>query len=293
MLYAYPWLMATQTASHTVEPLGQVIARNGHLDQRRLPDIDCRSQIFSDDNLFEDKTSCYDRIDTGVRANYGLQYTFQASAGGSVRLLAGQSYHVSGDNIFRSDATVNPGTDSDGRLLYSPVNGLQRSMSDYVLGLYVSPYSGLRSVTQARFDEQTKDLRRLDTRVGFDYGPVYGNFSYAYTSASSALNLLQDQQELLATLGFRVTDRWGVGGQTRYSLTSNKPIQNVAQIRYADECYVMTANYIETHITDATRDVKPDRAILFRVELKYLGEFRYKTNVLDQVFADNSLTGIR
>ncbi len=293
MLYAYPWMMPTKTASHTVEPLGQVIARNGHLDQRRLPDIDCRSQIFSDENLFDDKTTCYDRIDTGVRANYGLQYTFQANAGGSIRVLAGQSYHVSGDNIFRSNSVVNPGTDSDGNLLYSPVNGLQRNLSDYVLGLYVSPYSGLRSVTQARFDEQTKDLRRLDTRVAFDYGPVYGNVSYAFTAASSALNLLQDQQEILATLGFRVTDRWGVSGQTRYSLTSNKPIQNVAQLRYADECYVMTANYIETHITDATRDVKPDRAILFRVELKYLGEFRYKTNVLDQAFADNSLTGIR
>lgn len=293
LLYAYPWLMATQGASHTIEPIGQVIGRNARLDQRRLPDVDCRSQVFTDENLFEDKTGCSDRIDTGVRANYGLQYTFQANAGGSVRVLAGQSYHVSGDNIFRSDPIVNPGTDSDGRLLYSPVSGLQRSSSDYVLGLYVSPFSGLRSVTQARFDEQTRDLRRLDTVVGFDYGPVYGTASYAFTSASSALNLLQDQQEILASLGFRVTDRWGVSGQTRYSLTSNKPIQNIAQLRYADECYVMTANYIETHITDATRDVRPDRAILFRVELKYLGEFRYKTNVLDQVFSDNSVSSLR
>lgn len=293
LLYSYPWLMATQGAAHTIEPIGQVIGRNARLDQRRLPDVDCRSQVFTDENLFEDKTGCSDRIDTGVRTNYGLQYTFQANAGGSVRVLAGQSFHVSGDNIFRSDPTVNPGTDSDGRLLYSPVSGLQRSSSDYVLGLYVSPFSGLRSVTQARFDEQTKDLRRLDTVVGFDYGPVYGTASYAFTSASSALNLLQDQQEILASLGLRVTDRWGVSGQTRYSLTSNKPIQNIAQLRYADECYVMTANYIETHITDATRDVRPDRAILFRVELKYLGEFRYKTNVLDQVFSDNSVSSVR
>lgn len=289
LLYSYPWLMSAQNASHTVEPIGQVIGRNARLDQRRLPDIDCRSQVFSDENLFEDKTGCFDRIDTGVRANYGLQYTFQANAGGSVRVLAGQSYHVSGDNIFRSDSVVNPGTDSDGRLLYSPVSGLERSMSDYVLGLYVSPFSGLRSVTQARFDEQSRDLRRLDTIVGYDYGPVYGTVSYAYTAASPALSLLQDQKELMASIGFRVTDRWGVGAQTRYSLTSQRPIQNVAQIRYADECYVMTANYIETHITDATRDIRPDRAVMFRVELKYLGEFRYKSNVLDQVLADNPL----
>ena len=293
LLYSYPWLMSTQSASHTVEPIGQVIARNARLDQRRLPDIDCRSQVFSDDNLFDDKTGCFDRIDTGVRANYGLQYTFQSNAGGSIRVMAGQSYHVSGDNIFQSNSVVSPGTDSDGRLLYSPVSGLQRNMSDYVLGVYISPFSGLRSVTQARFDEQTKDLRRLDTVAGFEYGPVYGQVSYAYTAASSALNLVQDQQELLAAVGFRVTDRWGISGQTRYSLTNSKPIQNVAQLRYADECYVMTANYIETQITDATRDVRPDRAILFRVELKYLGEFRYKTNILDQVFSDNPVSALR
>ncbi len=293
LLYAYPWVAATTNATHTVEPIGQVIARNGHIDQRRLPDIDCRSLSISDENLFEDKTACYDRIDTGVRANYGLQYTFQSNAGGSIRVLAGQSYHLSGDNIFRADATRSPGVDSDGRLLYSPASGMERRSSDYVLGLYISPLSGLRSVTQARFDEQTKNLRRLDTVVGLNYGPMFSQVSYAYTAASPALNLLNDQQELLAMLGFRVTDRWSVSGQTRYSLDHNRPLQNIAQLKYADECYVLTANYIETHITDLTRDIRPDRTVLLRMELKYLGEFRYKTNVLDHIISDNPMGGTR
>lgn len=289
LLYSYPWVMAAAAATHTIEPVGQVIARNGNLDQRRLPNLDSRSMIFSDENLFEDKTAGYDRIDTGVRANYGLQYTFQAHGGGSIRVLAGQSYHLSGDNIFRNDPLRNPGVDSDGRLLYSPVTGLERRASDYVLGLYISPLSGLRSVTQARFDEQTRDLRRLDTHVGFDYGPMFSQVSYAFTAASPALNLLDDQRELLAMLGFRVTDRWSISGQTRYSLNENRPIQNIAQLRYADECYVVTASYIESHIRDASRDLRPDRTIMMRMELKHLGEFRYKTNILDQVFSDNPL----
>ena len=284
LLYEYPWVLSTPGATHTVAPIAQGIARNASVDQRRLPDIDCRSQVFDDINLFEDKTSCFDRIDTGVRANYGLQYTFQANSGGSMRVLAGQSYHISGDNIFR-----NPGVDSDGRFLYSPANGLQRNASDYVLGLYISPLSGFRAVAQARFDEQTKNLRRLDTLAGLTYGPMFTQVSYAYTAASPALNLLNDQQEILALLGFRVTDRWSVSGQTRYSLDTNRPLQNIAQLKYADECYVMTANYIETHITDATRDIRPDRTILLRFELKYLGEFRYKTNVLDHLISDNPI----
>ena len=31
----------------------------------------------------------------------------------------------------------------------------------------------------------------------------------------------------------------------------------------------------------------PDRTLMFRVEFKYLGELRYKTNSLDTVFATN------
>ncbi len=283
LLYAYPWVMPTAGAVHTVEPVGQVIARNASVDQRRLPNLDCRSQVFDDMNLFEQsKMSCFDRIDTGVRANYGLQYTFQANSGGSMRFLLGQSYHLSGDNIFR-----NPGTDSDGRFLYSPVSGLEKNASDYVVGLYVSPLSGFRAVAQARFDERTRDLRRLDSSVGLNYGPLFSQVSYAYTAASPALNLLQNQQEILAMIGLKVTDNWSISAQTRYALESNRPIQNIAQLRYADDCFVVTASYIETHITDATRDIQPDRTIMMRFELKYLGEFRTKTNVLDHAFADN------
>lgn len=283
LLYAYPWVMPTAGAVHTVEPVGQVIARNASVDQRRLPNLDCRSAVFDDMNLFDtSKFNCFDRIDTGVRANYGLQYTFQAHSGGSMRFLAGQSYHMSGDNIFR-----NPGVDSDGRFLYSPVSGLERSASDYVLGLYVSPLSGFRAVAQARFDERTRELRRLDAAVGLNYGPLYSQVTYAYTAASPALNLLSDQEEVMAMVGLKVTDYWSIAAQTRYSLDRNRPVQNIFQLRYADECYVMTASYIETHITDASRDIRPDQTLMFRFELKYLGEFRTKTNVLDQVFGDN------
>ena len=195
-----------------------------------------------------------------MRANYGLQYTFQANAGGSVRFLAGQSYHLSGDNIFR-----NPGVDSDGRFLYSPVTGLERSASDYVLGLYVSPLSGFRAGRPGA-------LRRADARPA----PLgcAGRLQLRPDVRAGRLRLhgrepgpqpAHDQQEIMAMLGFRVTDRWSVSGQTRYSLDDNRPIQNIAQLRYADECYVMTANYIETHITDAARDIRPDRTLMFRV----------------------------
>jgi hypothetical protein len=46
-----------------------------------------------------------DRIETGTRANVGLQYTFQANNGGYARLLAGQSFQIAGDNAFKDPGT--------------------------------------------------------------------------------------------------------------------------------------------------------------------------------------------
>ena len=63
-----------------------------------MPNEDAQSLVFDDTNLFElTKFSGYDRIETGTRANVGLQYTFQSNTGGYARVLAGESYHLAGD----------------------------------------------------------------------------------------------------------------------------------------------------------------------------------------------------
>ena len=94
---SYPWVANTSIGSHVIEPIGQVIAHQASIDQNALPDEDSKSLVFDDANLFDwNKFSGYDRIETGTRANVGLQYTFQASYGGYARLLAGESYQLAG-----------------------------------------------------------------------------------------------------------------------------------------------------------------------------------------------------
>ena len=93
-----------QLGSHVIEPIGQIIARQAHIDQNNLPNEDAQSLVFDDTNLFEvTKFSGYDRIEIGTRANVGLQYTFQSNDGGYARILAGESYHLAGDEpLLRS-----------------------------------------------------------------------------------------------------------------------------------------------------------------------------------------------
>ena len=74
----------------------------------------------------------------------------------------------------------------------------------------------------------------------------------------------------------------------RYDIDVGQRIQDSLTLKYADECFVLTANYIETFVTNAALDLKPDRTVMLRFELKHIGEFNYKTDQLNHVFGDQS-----
>jgi LPS-assembly protein len=281
---SYPWVAAGANGSHVIEPIGQIVARQASAtSQRGLPDEDAKSLYFDGSNLFEvDKFSGRDRYQTGTRANVGLQYTFQLNTGGYAALLAGQSFHLSGDNAYRD-----PGRDIDGNFVFNPASGLETTRSDYVLGMTLAPSSAFRVVSQTRFDERDMTLRREDAFVRFAYGPLAAQAAYSYAAADPMLGIDKSQQDIYGSAGLKLTDRWSLLGSVRFDIDAKQRIQDVLQLRYTDECLVMTVSYTETFITDPARDIIPDRSLMLRFELKHLGEFRYKTDVLDHVFGEN------
>ena len=282
---AYPWAASTAGATHVVEPIGQVITRQAKIDQRQLPDEDARSLVFDDTNLFEtQKFSGYDRIETGTRLNVGVQYTFQANSGGYARVLAGQSFHLAGQNPYKD-----PGVDANDNPIFNPDSGLQTDRSDYVLGAYLAPFQGFRLISQSRFNEEDLTLRRQDLAVGVTAGPFLAQAAYAYanTDPQPLTGVVGDtNQDVTGTVGLQLSRNWSVLGSMRYDIDNNQRLTDSLQLRYADECFVLTASYNETFIEDPQRDITPDRSIMLRFELKHLGQFAYKTDPLDHVFGD-------
>jgi LPS-assembly protein len=284
---AYPWVANTRGGAHVIEPIGQIVTREDNVSQRDLPDEDAKSLVFDDTNLFEtDKFSGFDRLETGTRVNAGLQYTFQANSGGSIRILAGESFHLSGTNAY-----ADPGTDTDGRFVYSPTSGLETDRSDYVLGLYVAPIETFRVLSQSRFDEGTGELRREDLSARFYYGPLTTQATYTYAAADPARGIELAQQDIVGQIGLQLTDRWSVTGGMRYDIANENRLLDSVQIRYLDECFMLSATYQETFINDPTRDIAPDRTVMLRFEFKNLGGFKYKTDVLDYTFGADQKPG--
>ncbi|MDQ8700391.1 LPS-assembly protein LptD [Hyphomicrobium sp. LHD-15] len=268
---SYPWVANAGSTSHVIEPIGQVVAHNSHVDQNFLPNEDAQSLIFDDTNLFETtKFSGYDRLETGVRANVGVQYTFQGPVG-YARVLAGQSYHLSGTNAYDE---INNG--------FNPKSGLESDQSDYVLGAYLAPTDTFRIISQSRFDEDDLTLRREDLTAAFNYGPLAAQVTYTYASIYDDTTLsYEDQQDILAFASLRLTDRWTLSGALRYDLDASRTLTDSIRIAYLDECFMLSATYSETFITDASRDIEPDQVVMLRFEFKHLGGFNYQTNVVD------------
>jgi LPS-assembly protein len=283
LTYSYPFVAHTDVGSHVIEPTAQIIVRQNNFDQRLLPDEDARSLVFDDTLLFDtNKFSGYDRYETGTRLNAGLQYTFQGKNGVYARAVFGESYQLAGENPY-----ANPGLSLNGQFNFSPVSGLQTNQSDYVAGVYVSPFKGVSVISQSRFDESSWALRRNDSMINGSYGPLFGSLAYTYTNYDPLLGIVTTEQDILSSLGLKLTNNWTVLGTVRYDLTDSQPIQDVVQLKYADECFVLTASYTETFVTNTALNLVPDRTFMLRFEFKHLGAFNYNSS-LNSVFGDTN-----
>ncbi len=300
--YSYPFVANTADASHVVEPIGQVIIRPSRVSQQIVPNEDARSLVWDDTLLFDkDKFSGWDRIETGGRANVGLQYTFQSNKGGYARFIAGQSFQLTGDNAFTNPGLVpsnlnnalavpgsTPGTTVVSNALvpnFQPNSGLNTNQSDYVLGAYFAPTQNFRVVAQGRFDESDYSLKRGNLYSSAIFGPLRLTTQYSY----SRDDLVQpaSQQEIIGAGTLKLTDRWAVGSMLRYDIDANVWLQQQYQVKYSDECFVLTATYTDNNIHNPALSTQHDRTLMLRFELKYLGDFKYQTSISDTAFGNN------
>lgn len=289
ILASYPWLARSAVATHIIEPIGQVIARTASAEQRTLPNEESRSVVFDDTNLFDlNKISGLDRVETGTRANVGVQYSYQNDNGGSVRVLAGQSFHISGENIYAGNFGTEPSlSPADAPPIIGANNGLETDQSDYVIGAYLSPFRTFRLIGQGRFKEDDLSLRRADLIGNYTYGPVSAQAIYTYAARNPVSGLETDEEDVIGSLSLQLADRWSLIGAMRYDLERSEVRQDSLALRYADDCFVLTTTYAESNIEDVERDISKDRTILVRFELKHLGGFNYRADALDRVFGEN------
>ncbi len=274
--YRYPFVASTGRVTHTIEPIGQIIARPDAVgDQQEIPNEDALSLVFDDTILFDiDKFSGYDRIETGTRANVGFGYTAQLMNGTYARTVIGQSYQIAGDNEF--DNT------------FYQSSGLATSNSDYVTGVYIQAIQGFSFTGQARFDQDNFDMVRTDLGSTLSYGPVQARVNYAKVPGTvepsditpNLTNVVNadDSEEILLAGALAITNEWWLLGNLRYDIAGEQTITDGLGLRYQDDCFKIDVTYQRSYIRD--QDIEPDERFLFKFALKYLGEYEASTTGL-------------
>lgn len=259
--YRYPFVKHSESATHVVEPIGQIIARPEIEDQGDIPNEDARSLVFDDTLLFDiDKFSGYDRIETGTRANVGVQYSVNTMQGWNARVVAGQSFQIDGDNPFAEDT------------------GLSETQSDYVLGAYFDLSRNLQLVSQVRFDENDLELKRHDLQLSSYYGPFYASANYVNAQAQPSLGFDEDREEIAGLAAIRIANHWTIFGDLRYDLDSDEILRDSIGLKYSDECFMLSVSYAETNVQDG--EIQPDQTVLVRYNLLTLGETGSRTDTI-------------
>ena len=243
--YRMPFVKHTENATHIIEPIAQIIARPDIEDQGEIPNEDARSLVFDDTLLFDtDKFSGFDLIETGTRANVGMQYSVDTASGWNARVVAGQSYQLAGDNSFTDDS------------------GLETANSDYVAGLYLDFASNLQFVSQVRVDEDTLNVNRQDLALTGAYGPVSASANYVNARAQPSLGFDEDREEVIGSATVKLANNWSLFGDLRYDLENDDFIRNGIGLKFADECFILSVAYEETNVEDD--DIQPDQSFKVR-----------------------------
>ncbi len=267
--YRFPFVSHSETASHVIEPIGQIVTHVNSGNNKQVVNEDAQSLVFDDSLLFDtDKFSGYDRFETGTRANVGLQYTVQFHEGGYIKAVVGQSFHLAGENSYSSFITNDTNYDS----------GLETSRSDYVAGLYLEPNSNLSFISQARFDEDDFSLRRIDNSLVANYGPFTLAGNHIYQSANPGAD--DQKHQVSANASVQLVKNWYLLGGIRYDIEDSFILSDTIGLKYADECFLFAVNLTETFTSDD--DIKPDTSVMFRFELKHLGGFGYNYSLNEE-----------
>lgn len=315
--YRFPLVAAnTGWGTHVIEPIAQIIARPSESGIRRLPNEDSQSLVLDDTTLFDwNKFSGYDRVEGGVRANYGLQYTMTAANGFYANALFGQSRQLAGVNSFKAGDIAETGRAS----------GLETDASDYVGRVQVQPNTNVTFTTRARLDQENLSLKRLEVVASASLNPVLpmtAAITYARVAPQPEIGSNLQREGLIATTSYSISPRWTVSASSLFALDRDLPFKDafvtnytaaynnylaaVAQnpalqfeappyrrpdpwapvstglsIAYVDECTTFSLSYARGLKQESLAVGERERAqtVLFRLEFRTLGEVSYRQNL--------------
>ena len=259
----YPVLFSALNSTHVIEPIAQLFVRPNESHSGRLPNEDAQAFVFDATTLFErDKFSGFDRIEGGTRANIGVRYSGTFDNGYGIRGVAGQSFHLAGENSFASDDLVNVGANS----------GLETDSSDYVAMAAIDAPMGITFSNSVRLDKDNFDVNRSETALGYSDRRITGKVSYTRVKAQPDYGYFDDREIVQTSGTLRLDDNWSLFGSLNYDIKGQFSSERRIGVLYQDECTILAFSYSDEGNGNSTRQAANDWSINARLAFRTLGD---------------------
>lgn len=252
---SYPLFTTTKQTTQVLEPIIMMVMSPNTKNSQNIPNLDSTVFNFDDTNLFsENRFAGYDRIETGTRINYGLQWTaYQNDAKNrSLSILFGQSYRLNESEELKD------------------VMGYSKHLSDYVGNIQLN-YQHLNLYYRFRLNRENLSKRKND--IGFSVGgnPLRVGLNYLYQGAYTLDNKHYDEEnEIRFWAQSQFHKNWQTSGYYRYNLKKDGgPIEYGVQLRYDNECSAIIFDLEKSYTKD--RNYKGSTSFMIKVLLKTLG----------------------
>ncbi len=288
MTYRFPFIAATTSGAHVIEPIGQVIVRPSETRISKIPNEDAQSLVYDDTNLFAvNKFSGYDRMEGGSRANIGASYTYTMNKGAFFNAMAGQSHHLAGINSFSRGGVSQTGPDS----------GLDTGKSDYVGRIQFIPNSHFSITARSRFDENSLAMKRLEVQTAAAYGPLSVSMIYGRYGAQPEIGTFHRREGIMASSRLSLDENWYLMSGATVDLARNLAVQESQGITgsdaktgrpvfagkafgfgYKDECTLLELVYTTSNNNAAEGTQQNVQTVMLRLEFRTLGGTRVVQN---------------
>lgn len=249
----WPLVRSTGAADHVIEPIVQLIYSHEFGDTDN-PNEDSQLPEFDSTNLFSlNRFPGLDRLETGLRANVGLNYTRIDPAGWQARFTVGRVYRESPEPDFPEGA------------------GLAGRYSDYVGAVALDFTSGLSLINRSLFDPEF-DFRRNEFAMVLDTERAGLTAAYVYLAEDDSNPILGPQletNEFSVAARYRILSNWEVRGSWRYDLTTDSNLRAGAGITYGNECAEFDLSVSRRYTSWG--NLPPSTSIGFDVRLAGLG----------------------
>jgi len=236
--------------------------------------------VFDDTTLFEwNKYSGYDRIEGGVRANAGAQYTMTFPTGGYINALFGESFQLAGHNSYAASDISNVGLQS----------GLETARSDYVGRFLVAPTSSFSVLAKGRFDSETFDPKAIDVIGSAKFFGTTTMAQYSNYAPQPLIGYVNRRQGVLFTERYDFLENYYVSGSAtleldpyKYDLTTRQYDLRVghpqlavlgAGLGYQDDCTTLSVSYSRGY-TDSIGTQNLSQTVLVSLTLRTLADFK-------------------